>query len=164
MSSKVTRSSIVVAATPDVVFDVLDDAYAYPRWVIGTRRIRYVDSAWPAVGSRFHHAIGTFVAELHDSTMVLARDRPRRIDLEVRFRPTGVALVCITVATEGSGSRVTLEETPTQGPIRRLPAFLTSAVLSARNALSLRQFRRIAEAKPATCRGSWPSGLRTPRR
>jgi hypothetical protein len=72
-----TKNSIVVNATAGDVFDALDDAYAYPRWVVGTRRIRWVDPAWSAVGSRFHHAVGTFVAELHDSTLVVARERPR---------------------------------------------------------------------------------------
>ncbi len=111
-----SRNSILIDATPDAVFDSLDDAYAYPRWVLGARRIRFVDPSWPDEGSRFHHAIGTFVAELHDSTLIISRDRPESIELEVRFRPTGVARVRISVVSEPSGTRVTMEETPTTGP------------------------------------------------
>lgn len=142
-----TTNSIVVLATPDTVFDVLDDAYAYPRWVLGTRRIRWVDPAWPAVGSRFHHAVGNFVAELHDSTLVMGRDRPRSIDLEVRFRPTGVARVEITVQAEAEGSRITLTESPTAGPVRRVPRMITDPVFLARNALSLRRLRGLIDPR-----------------
>ena len=144
------RNSIRVQATPDAVFDVLDDASAYPRWVLGTRRIRYVDPSWPAEGSRFHHAIGTFVAELHDSTLVIARNRPESIDLEVRFRPTGVARVRISVAAERSGTRVTLGGTPTKGLIRRFPRALTDPLLTIRNAISLRRFRHVVESNANT--------------
>src|SRR4029079_17386931 len=91
--SDVARNSINVHADADAVFDVLDNAYAYPRWCVGTRRIRAVDPDWPAVGSRFHHAVGSAAGELHDSSKVLERDRPNRIVLEVRLRPACVAQV-----------------------------------------------------------------------
>jgi hypothetical protein len=146
----VSRNSILIDATPDAVFDSLDDAYAYPRWVVGTRRIRYVDPNWPAEGSRFHHAIGTFVAELHDSTRVVSRDRPHTVELEVRFRPTGVARVQISVmSSKQRGTRITMEEIPTKGPICWLPRVVTDCVLSVRNAISLRRFQKLCEARSA---------------
>src|SRR6185369_15590794 len=102
------RNSISMSAPPEAVFEVLDDACAYPRWVVGARRVRHVDADWPAVGSRFHHAIGTAAGELHDSSKVLERVPPDRIVLEVRIRPTGVALVEIDVTRDGDNSVVTL--------------------------------------------------------
>jgi Polyketide cyclase / dehydrase and lipid transport len=141
----VSRNSTVTRASPDEAFDVLEDAYTYPPWVLGTRRIRRVDENWPAIGSVFHHAIGTSVAELHDSTKMLDRQRPSYIELEVRFRPTGVATVRLFVAPAGDGSRVTLEETPTGGPFAWLPQLVTDPLLALRNGLSLGRFRRIAE-------------------
>jgi Polyketide cyclase / dehydrase and lipid transport len=143
----VSRNSILIHATPDAVFDVLDDAYAYPRWVVGTRRIRYVDPEWPTEGSRFHHAIGTFVAEIHDSTRVVSRDRPHAVELEVRFRPTGVARVRISTISDQRGTRVTLEEVPTAGPISSLPRAVADFALSIRNAISLRRFKHLCEAR-----------------
>jgi uncharacterized protein YndB with AHSA1/START domain len=137
----VSTNRITVRADPDAVFDVLDDAYAYPDWVVGTRRIRAVDSTWPAVGSSFHHAIGTAAGELHDSSSVLERDRPHRLALEVRLRPTGVARVEITVEPVADGSRVTLDEIPTKGLIARLPRWATAPVLILRNAHSLQRLR-----------------------
>jgi uncharacterized protein YndB with AHSA1/START domain len=139
------RNSLVVPATPDAVFDVLDDACAYPRWVLGARRIRRVDESWPAVGSRFHHALGTAAGELHDSSKILERDRPNRIVLEVRFRPTGVARVEIGVAPAGTDSVITIDETPTQGPVSWLPRIITDPGLALRNAISLRRLRHEIE-------------------
>ena len=137
-----SRNTIVVPVARDEVFAVLDDAYAYPRWVVGTRRIRFVDADWPAVGSRFHHAIGGPGAELEDWSRVLRRDPPRDLRLEVRFRPAGVAHVHIALETADEGSRVTLEETPQEGPAARLPRLVVEPMLRARNAVSLRRLRR----------------------
>jgi len=39
-----SRNEITVTASPQDVFDVLDDAEAYPGWVVGARRMRRVDS------------------------------------------------------------------------------------------------------------------------
>ena len=142
-----SRNQITVRTDPGAVFDVLDDAYAYPRWVVGTRRIRGVDPTWPAIGSRFHHAVGTAAGELHDSSMVLARERPHRLTLEVRFRPTGVARVEIAVEAVVDGSRVTLEETPTSGFLAHVPRWITDPALSLRNALSLQRFRHEVERR-----------------
>jgi uncharacterized protein YndB with AHSA1/START domain len=146
------RNSIRTRAEPEKVFDVLDNPYAYPRWVVGARRVRGVDPSWPAAGSRFHHALGTAAGELHDSSKVIERDRPHRMVLEVRFRPTGVARVAIRVAPGHSGSTIILEETPTDGPVSRLPRFIIEPLLTLRNALSLQRLRHeiegSAEAAP----------------
>jgi|SRR5690242_19782355 len=138
---EMSTNAIRTSASREAVFDVLDDPFAYPRWVIGARRVRNVDPSWPAVGSRFHHAIGTAAGELHDSSKVLQRDPPERMVLEVRFRPTGVARVDIRVRSEGDGSVIEMEETPTGGPVSRLPGFITDPILSLRNVLSLRRLR-----------------------
>jgi uncharacterized protein YndB with AHSA1/START domain len=141
----VSRNSIFIRASPERVFDVFDDAHAYPSWVLGTRRIRRVDQEWPAVGSTFHHAIGTAVAELHDSSKVVARERPGHLELEVRFRPTGVATVRLDVAPEQEGSRVTMEEQPKAGLFAALPRFVTEPLLALRNEVSLRRLRSLTE-------------------
>ena len=142
-----SRNGIRVDASPEAVFDVLDDAYAYPRWVVGTRRIRAVDDAWPNEGSEFHHAVGTAVGELHDSSKVLRHERPKLMSLEVRFRPTGVARVDILVEPCGSGTEVTIEESAICGPVSRLPRFVTDPLLMLRNALSLQRLRHEIERR-----------------
>jgi uncharacterized protein YndB with AHSA1/START domain len=142
-----SRNSISVSAAPEAVFEVLDDAYAYPRWVVGARRGRRVDASWPAVGSKFHHAIGTAAGELHDSSKILERVSPERIVLEVRFRPTGVANVEIDVERDGDKSTVTIMESPTCGPVSHLPGFITDPLLFLRNALALQRLRHEIERR-----------------
>lgn len=157
-----SENTITIAATPDEVFDVLDDACAYPRWVVGARRVRAVDPDWPQVGSRFHHAVGTAAGELHDSSKVLERRRPERLVLEVRFRPTGVAEVALDVAADGSGSTVTIVETPVRGPITAIPRLFTEPALTLRNALALWRLRREVERQRAE--GPRPQPTTTPPR
>jgi uncharacterized protein YndB with AHSA1/START domain len=139
------RNTIKASAPSSAVFAVLDDPYAYPRWVVGARRIRDVDATWPAVGSRFHHAIGTAAGELHDSSKIVERNPPHRMVLEVRFRPTGVARVTLDVVDAGSATEIVMEETPISGPVSRLPRWFTEPLLSLRNALSLQRLRHEIE-------------------
>jgi uncharacterized protein YndB with AHSA1/START domain len=140
-----SRNQITVSASPDEVFAVLDDADAYPQWVVGARRLRRVDPDWPREGSEFHHAIGLPGAELHDSTEVVEHTAPRRIVLEVRFRPSGTARVEISVDPVDGGSVVTMEEHPRSGPVSSLPRFLTDPALHLRNAWSLQRLRHEVE-------------------
>lgn len=142
-----SRNRIEVAASPETVFAVLDDADAYPRWVVGARRVRRVDPDWPREGSEFHHALGLPGAELHDSTEVVERTSPHRIVLEVRFGPSGSARVALTVAADDDGSIVTMEETPHSGPVTWLPWFITEPVLHGRNAWSLQRLRHEVERR-----------------
>jgi uncharacterized protein YndB with AHSA1/START domain len=141
------RNSIHTDATPEQVFDVLDDGRAYADWVVGARRIRGVERTWPASGSQFHHAIGTAAVELQDSSEVVAHDRPHRLVLRVRFRPAGEATVDIEVVPDGAGSVVHLTETPARGLFARLPRLLTDPPVHLRNDLSLRRLRRLAERR-----------------
>ena len=142
-----SRNQINVSASPEAVFEVLDDADAYPRWVVGARRLRRVDADWPREGSEFHHAIGLPGAELHDSTEVLEHEPLHRIVLEVRFRPTGTARVELVVDATDDGAVVTMAETPDSGPVSWLPRFVTEPALHARNALSLQRLRHEVERR-----------------
>jgi uncharacterized protein YndB with AHSA1/START domain len=142
-----SRNQITMHASPETVFAVLDDADAYPRWVVGARRIRRVDPDWPREGSEFHHAIGVAGVELRDSSEIVDRDPPHRIVLEVRFRPTGTARVEIDVAPATAGSVVTMEEHPGAGPVSWLPRLVTDPVLHLRNAWSLQRLRHEVEQR-----------------
>jgi hypothetical protein len=140
-----SRNRVHVQASPEAVFFLLDDPNCYPRWVVGTRRIRAVDPDWPTEGARFHHAVGTAAGEVKDSSTILERDPTKRMLLEVKIRPLGVAVVDIEVRADGDGSEVVLEETAKEGPLARLPRAVTEPLLSLRNELSLRRLRRLLE-------------------
>ena len=147
------RNVVRIAATPEDVFAVLDDACAYPRWVVGARRIRWVDAAWPAEGARFHHALGVPGGELQDSSKVVLRDPPRRMELEVRFRPPGVALVQLDISRDGARSVVTMEETAVSGPVAHVPRVIIEPLIKIRNAISLERLRHEVERRVARSDG-----------
>ena len=136
-----SRNAITIDAPPTAVFTVLDDAEAYPRWVVGARRIRHVDPEWPAPGAEFDHEVGTAAAALQDDSQVVEREWPRRLELEVRVRPIGVARVTLHVSPEGDGCTVVMEEHPRRGVVERLPGAVVDPLLHVRNAWSLRRLR-----------------------
>jgi hypothetical protein len=142
------RNEIVVGVAPDEMFTLLLDPYAYPKWVVGTRRVRGVDRDWPSVGARFHHSVGVGPLSTRDSTRILASRPPFALDLEVRFRPLGVAHVSLRVSDAGARRcRIALDEEPTAGPAGGLRGRAWDAVVHARNALSLWRLRRLAESR-----------------
>ena len=54
------QTSCVIHASWDAVWAVLSDGWGYAGWVVGTIKIRAVDPDWPSVGSRLHHAVGSW--------------------------------------------------------------------------------------------------------
>jgi len=142
--------SLEMEATPEEIFAVLADGYAYDDWVVGAKQIRAVDADWPAKGSQFHHEIGVGPIDIKDSSKVIEIDPPHKLVLSVRFRPAGTAVVELTMepAEEEGKTRVTMKETPTSGAARAL-ALVTSMMLLVRNEWSLLRLRRLVAANRA---------------
>jgi uncharacterized protein YndB with AHSA1/START domain len=142
----VAVNEIDIPAPPEAVWDVLVDPYTYVRWVVGGRAVRGVDADWPQPGSAFHHIAGRWPVEVRDSTKVAALDPPRRLVLEARARPVGVARVALTLDPNPDGStHLTIDEEPISGPVRLVPRFLLDLMTKARNAESLRRLRNLVE-------------------
>ena len=142
--------SLDMDATPEELFAVLADGYAYADWVVGAKKIRGVDADWPTRGSQFHHEIGAGPIDIKDSSKVLEVDPPNRLVLSVRFRPAGTATVELTMEpTDDGKTRVVMKETPKSGAARAL-ALATSMMLLVRNNLSLLRLRRLVSARRAT--------------
>ena len=104
------RNTVHIDASPDEVFDVLDEPYCYSEWVVGTAKIRGADDHWPAKGSSLYHQVGTKDddASIKDKSTILERDRPNKLVLDALARPAGIARVTLTVEPDGDGSKVTL--------------------------------------------------------
>lgn len=135
--------SIEMNATPEEIFAVLADGYAYDDWVVGAKQIRRVDDNWPAKGSMFHHELGVGPIDIKDSSKVLEVDAPHRLLMSVRFRPAGTADVELTLEPiDETTTRVVMRETPTSGAARAL-ALATSMMLLVRNEWSLLRLRRL---------------------
>jgi hypothetical protein len=140
---------LIVDARPEDVFAVLMEAYAYPSWVIGAKRIRAVDPEWPAVGSRFHHAVGAPGVEIDDSSKLLEVEVDRRVVLEVRIRPIGVGIVEIDLAAgpQDGTTQVVMTERATRGPLRRWWSWPLDRATWVRNWLSLRLLARLSRRR-----------------
>ena len=130
---------------PEAVFSVLADGWLYASWVVGASRIRGVEPAWPAEGSRIHHSFGVWPALINDSTSVLEYDPPRRMVLKARGWPLGSARVVLEVEPTPEGCRMVIDEDVLEGPGTLVPKPARSALIHVRNVETLRRLRYLAE-------------------
>ncbi|HWO46562.1 MAG TPA: SDR family NAD(P)-dependent oxidoreductase, partial [Solirubrobacterales bacterium] len=143
------RNRVHIDATPEEVFAVLADPVHYPEWVVGAAGIRDYDESFPAVGSRFHHKVGSWPVGVKDHTEVMEVEPPRRIVLKAKARPLGTATIAIDLHESAGGTEVAMEEVPGD----RLSSLLAGnpvadTVLRVRNAEALMRLRRLVEDVP----------------
>ncbi|HEV2059237.1 MAG TPA: SRPBCC family protein [Solirubrobacteraceae bacterium] len=138
-----------MAVPPAAVWDVLADAGTYGDWVVGSKRVRAADPAWPAPGSRFHHTLGVGPLSLDDHTESLEADPPSLLRLRAKARPLGTAQVTLELAPTGGGTFVRMTETPdglaSVLGINPLVHLLTMA----RNGASLRRLEKLVKGRPS---------------
>ena len=141
-----TENDILIGAPRDRVFAVLADPTSYGEWVIGTKHIRASEGAWPSVGSRIHHSVGAGPVTIDDSTEVLECEEPERLVLLAHLGPLGDFKVVLRLDdVKGDATKVTMLEGPVEG-ISRFAGPAGDAVGYARNALSLRRLKELAES------------------
>jgi uncharacterized protein YndB with AHSA1/START domain len=136
-----------VNASPDQVWEVLADGWLYPLWVVGATRMRSVDDGWPSEGTRLHHSAGVWPAVINDETSVLEADPGRSLRLRAAGWPFGEAEVVITLAPDGAGTEVTIEENATAGPGTLMPKLVQDRVVDWRNAETLRRLAFVVEGR-----------------
>lgn len=135
-----------VAATPEAVWDVLSDPYAYPQWVVGTDRTLEADTDWPIPESKFKVRLPL---GLTDYTHSRELEPHKRIVLDAAGGPAGAFKITILLRPQGDGTCVTLTEEPT-GPLKYLnwlPPVHWG--IKFRNVESLKRFKRIVETRAA---------------
>jgi uncharacterized protein YndB with AHSA1/START domain len=138
-----------IDGAPSEVYSVLANGWYYSGWVVGTSHMQAVEGAWPAVGSRLFHASGVWPAVLTDETRVNEVVPNERLVMTARGRPFGEARIEIALAVEGNGTRVTLTETPIQGPASWLHNRLAELLLRRRNVESLARLAAMSERRTA---------------
>ena len=127
-----------IAAPPERVFAVIADPNTYPSWLVGAKRMRRVDRAFPRPGTEFHHTVGAGPISLDDSSEVVDV-APGRLELEVRVGPFHADVV-MAVRPEAGGTEVCMTERPTGAPALVTP--LVRGVLWTRNTRSLDNLAR----------------------
>jgi Polyketide cyclase / dehydrase and lipid transport len=134
-------------AAVDAVWAVLADGWLYPSWVVGASRIREVDPAWPGVGAQLRHSVGPWPLLLDDTTTVHACVPKRELVLRGRTWPLGEAEVRLILQERADGCEVVMSEEARSGPVRLLPPPARTAMISPRNAETLRRLAYLAEGE-----------------
>ena len=142
-----TTNTGTFSASPDQVWRVLADGWLYPLWVVGASRMREVEEAWPAVGSKLHHSFGVWPLLIDDTTSIQEWDPPRHAKLKARGWPAGSAHVVIDVQPEPGGCRVTITEDAVEGPGALIPKPVRAAAILWRNKETLQRLAYLAEGK-----------------
>jgi uncharacterized protein YndB with AHSA1/START domain len=141
------RTQRRIAASPERIFEVLDDPQSYGYWVVGSKEIRDADADWPSPGSRFHHTVGAGPLTVKDHTTVEEISRPRRLELRAKARPLGTARITLELEPDDGHTRVTMIEDAADP----LTAFvfnpLTHLLVRGRNEKSLERLAELAERK-----------------
>jgi uncharacterized protein YndB with AHSA1/START domain len=145
----VARSDIFIAAPPERVFEVLSDPQSYAYWVVGSDKIRAADPEFPAVGSRFHHRVGTGPLKIDDHTEVLDVNPPYRLELKAKARPLGTARVVLLLDPRGEGTHVTMIEEAGDPLSKVMFNPLMQPLVRKRNDESLRRLKELAEQPAA---------------
>lgn len=137
------NSRIMTGLEPADVFAALRDGACYADWVVGTRKIRDVDSGWPAPGTAIHYTVGYGPLRKDDRTESLAFVPDARLELEARAWPVGTAGIVLTVLRTGEGTEVSIEEAPRRGPMKMLHNPVLDLLIKLRNVETLRRLENV---------------------
>lgn len=138
-----------VEAPRDEVFNAIADPRTYPDWLVGAQKIRSVDPAFPAPGTRFEHSVGpTKDLTTDDDTKALAVQGHRRLLLEVHIGPLHGEVEFMLKKRSDTSTEVCLRERPL-GPAAVLTPLLRP-VLAGRNQMSLRNLAKFIAPDAST--------------
>lgn len=130
--------------SPEGMWALLADAERYADWVVGAESIRRVEGDWPTVGARFHHRVGVWPLHIRDNTVVIEADPIRRLVLDARIRPLGVARIELRLEPAGTGTMLVMTETPTAPCFARWATPLIDPFMGWRNREALRRLAGLA--------------------
>lgn len=143
-----------VPAHIETVFEYLLDPSCYPRWLIGTDRIRATDPQWPQPGARFHHTVGFPPVKISDHSEVLEVDAPNLLRLSVHASTLVRGIVTFTLRGDADETILCIEEEPERRLVGNLLRPLLDPITHVRNHNSLRRFARMVAEEEAARRAS----------
>ena len=137
-----------IEAPVSAVWSVLADGWMYATWVVGTSRVRDVDTHWPAVGAKIHHSFGLWPVVIDDTSEVLSCEPERELTLKARGWPVGEAHVTITLAPAGAtDTSVSIREDVVAGPALVIPRPVRQFAIGSRNTEALRRLGYLAAGR-----------------
>jgi uncharacterized protein YndB with AHSA1/START domain len=145
--------NVLIEHSPEQVWQVLSDGWAYAEWVAGTRNIRDVDEGWPEPGTRIHYTLGIGRWTLDDVTTVRVMEPGRRLELEAHARRLGSARVSIELLGWGRDRTIVIiDEHPLTGPGARWHSVPLDAALRLRNRRMMRSLARVVDERTVSAR------------
>lgn len=139
--------NVLVRRPPERVWEVLADGFAYADWVVGTREIRAVDDAWPAVGTSIHYTVGLGPLSFRGHTTVRMLQEGRALGLEADASPLGSARIMIELLPWGEDTVVLVDEHPLRGPGYELHNAFSDALLLIRGRPMVKNLARLVERR-----------------
>jgi uncharacterized protein YndB with AHSA1/START domain len=139
-------SELVIEADRDTVWTAIADPRTYPSWLVGAKKIRAVDSAWPAVGTVFDHRVGFGPIVIDDRTTVLEVEPGRLLALRIRATLALHAIVRFELRDDPGGTHIRFEEEPARRILGNLVRPVMDPLTHGRNAASLRRLDRLLTA------------------
>jgi uncharacterized protein YndB with AHSA1/START domain len=136
-------AELVIETDRDSLWAAIADPRTYPDWLVGTKKIRAVDPAWPAPGTAFHHRVGFGPLVINDRTRVIEVDRPRLLTLRIRATLAIQAIVRFELRDDPAGTHVRFEEEPARRLIGNLVRPVMDPLTHSRNAASLRRLDQL---------------------
>jgi uncharacterized protein YndB with AHSA1/START domain len=143
----VARNDTVIRVAPERVWEVLEDATAYSRWVVGTVWSGDPDETWPGPRGTFRFDAGWGPLRTRGTTTVLAAEPPRVLVLQVDLPRAGIVNVELNLDRVGEGTHVELREHAVSGIAKRLQTPISDTATFARNAFSLNRLRTLVEQR-----------------
>jgi hypothetical protein len=140
--------NVLIEFSPEQVWQVLSDGWAYAEWVAGTRNIRDVDARWPEPGARIHYTFGAGPLTLDDVTTVRVMEPCRLLELEAQAQRLGSARISIELLDWGQDRTVVIiDEHPLTGPGARWHSAPLDAALRVRNRRMTRSLARVVRER-----------------
>lgn len=126
--------NVLIERSPEQVWQVLSDGWAYAEWVAGTRNIHHVDDHWPEPGAQISFSFGVGRLTIDDVTTVRLMEPCRRLELEAYAGRLGSARISIELLRWGQDRTVVIiDEHPLTGLGARWHSFPVEAALRLRN-------------------------------
>jgi hypothetical protein len=143
------HTETIIHARRETVFAVLNDARAYQRFVVGTKRVRSFDPRWPEPGTALHHTVGVGPLGLRDKTEATDIHPPDRVVVRPHIRPFVVTESTFQLEGRGDDTLLRLDEYAVGGPLRPVWPGPLDGLMALRNRLVVRRIARLAEERQA---------------
>ena len=141
------HSSMVVAATPHQVFEVLADGSSYAEWVVGATEIESEDPSFPRRGASITPRVGLDPVSTEGTTEVTGVDPDHRLELLAHVEPLGRARISFELLPDPAGTLVVMEEEAIDDDVRGELGRRATRAVRARNAETLWRLKVLVERR-----------------